>query len=286
MSFCMMNTVNQMAIIRTTPISDIGSGYTKYFYDIYTILLFLTSGELTLSNTQPIGYLCVGGGAGGGLNTTFGGGGGYAEAASYSRKKKTLQINTKYIITVGNGGSGTNNSTPPTASTIDSLLSCAPGTTDGNSKYGIFYPYGTSAIALTSGAGGTSSSSAYATFNGVPGGDGFTINIPEINLSGKIAAGGGGSMNSSNVGPYGNGGPGGAGGGGGGASRYKTGGLAGTTGLVTFGLNKSLSFGGIGSAGDSGGTNKGGIGAANTGSGGGANSGIGGSGVVLIWYPT
>lgn len=300
MSYNAYSTINRIATNNTRlPVSYT---YTNASNNntAYRILLCKNTGKynIILDNEKKIGYVCLGGGAAGIKNTTisgtaytgYGGGAGAINASSISSSAITLSTNMKYIINVGRGGYGTSttialtNETPATASSISTLVTSNPGLPNGSAQAGT-----NNGSPANSGIGGAS------TLGNGPGngGDGVSLTITDINLSGRIGGGGGGAVYGTGTNVTSNGGKGGNGSGGGGASNAAIGGIPDGTGVVTFSTDSgTVTFGGVGSAGVSyAGTNppgNGGSAAANTGAGGGApfsnGESTGGSGVVLIYY--
>jgi hypothetical protein len=256
-------------------INESGTGYFKFYYGIYTILLFITTGSftITLDKTTKIGYLCVGGGGAGGNQNSRGGNGGAVNYASYTSSGNNIQFekDTTYPITVG-ASQG--------QSSIGSLVVSLGGNISATPRTGF-----SDGVANSSGIGGAGSNGGVSAGDGTVG---VNLNIPDIGLTGIVAGGGGGSTNATN--PAFTSGD-GKNGGGGGANYTNPGQVGlGSTGEVYFATNPGYDRTGTGLNGSSGGNANGGTGGANTGAGGGgfigSASGPGGSGFVVIYYPT
>jgi hypothetical protein len=249
-----------------------------------TIHTFTTSGTLSPLSTLSASYLIVAGGGGGGNGYAGGGGAG----GLLSGSGVTIDTNSIYLVTVGAGGNGCNQ-------TLNS------GTNGTNSSFSMV-----STAAVGGGFGGNNGGTTNGASGGSGGGGGGGVYPGGTGTSGQGNAGGssGGSPN------FGGGGGGGAGavgatgtttaggnGGNGVASSisgtsitYAGGGGGSTISGGTAGLGGS---GGGGNAGTAGATVSGVAGTTNLGGGGGAASGsgsasviggAGGSGIVIISY--
>lgn len=234
----------------------------------YTMLTFLSSATLTVTDAGIFDFLIVGGGGGGGQNNgTYNGGGG--GAGGYA--SETLYLDTNASVVVGAGGAL---ATSGTLSHVGQFIGNFGGAAGSVSQ-----PYEGQRGASGGGAMGTNVSGLYS--GGL--GDGVTGNDGGDN--GLNSAGGGGGAGA--AGANGTSSVGGAGGAGSDASAFR--GEAATTTYYAGGGGGQSTTGGAGGVGG-GGDGRSGTGGsadngdANTGGGGGGGGGTGGSGIVLVRF--
>lgn len=236
----------------------------------YTMLTFLSSGTLTVTDAGVFDLLIVGGGAGGVSDSIYCGGGG-AGGLMYVDK---VYFDANQTVTIGAGGGNANHGT---GSAVGGII--APTGSTGRSRF-----------QERGGGHGSGGGGGYSIGAGSPG-DGVTGNNGGAYGGGGAAGGGGGGAGAAGNPSSSSSAVGGTGGAGADVSAWR--GESATTTYYAGGGGGSSSTtniaGGIGGGGTGEATNGLQSGVANTGGGGGSrqgtgSSGSGGSGIVLVRF--